>query len=280
MEEQEPKHHIETPEHEGEHTVHHHKKKEKELSMPMAIVLGAFIIAIALRVVKMPSRTATSDSADPNALDATTVKAMVDHIMTTKNQTPVVPVSASDHITGSSDPKVTIIEYSDLECPFCKNFDTTMQKVMQNYGDQVAWVYRHFPLDCVDNTSADCTPLHPKARHEAVASECAFEQGGNDAFWQYITKVFAITPSNNQLDPAELTTIAQGMGLDMNQFGSCLSTDKYANVVSADAKEGLKSGVQGTPMIIMTDKLGNTYTVAGAYPYEVITGAIDDILKN
>ena len=275
MEEQ--KHHAEesTEEH-----VHHHKKKETELSMPMAVVLGAFIIAIAIIVVKMPARETTVSPSDSNTLDATTVKAMVDHVLSSKKETPVVPISPTDHITGSPNPKITIVEYSDLECPFCKNFDTTMQKVMQKYGSEVLWTYRHFPLDCVDNTSQSCTPLHPKARHEAVASECAFEQGGNDAFWQYIHKVFSITPSNNQLDPAQLTSIAKDMGLKMDQFNSCLSTDKYANVVSADAKKGLKSNVQGTPMIIITDQLGNTYTVAGAYPYEVIAGTLDAILKN
>ena len=262
-----------------EHPEHHTKKKEKELSTPMAIVFGAFIIAIAIIVVKMPHNIVTQPS-DPNALDATTVKAMVAHVIATKNQNPVVPVSVTDHVLGSPTAKVSLIEYSDLECPFCKNFDGVMQKVMQNYSDQVAWVYRHFPLDCVDNTSPECTTLHPKARHEAVASECAFEQGGNDAFWQYITKVFSVTPSNNGLDPTELTTIAQDMNLKMDQFSSCLSTDKYAAVVSADAKKGLKSNVSGTPLTIVVDQLGNTYSIAGAYPYEIVSGVIDTLLKN
>ena len=171
-------------------------------------------------------------------------------------------------------------EYSDLECPYCKAFDGTMNKVMQNYGNQVDWVYRHFPLDCVDNTSPDCTPLHPKARHEAVASECAFAQGGNDAFWKYITKVFSVTPSNNQLDPTKLGVIAGGLGLNMDQFNSCLSADTYADVVSTNAKEGLKSNVTGTPDTIIVDRLGNTYTIEGGYPYEVVSGTLDALLKN
>ena len=259
---------------------HRHKKNSKELSLPMAIVLGAFIIAIALIVIKMPRSGSTTAATDPNTLDSATIATMVNHILSTKNQTPVVPVSASDHILGAANPKVTIVEYSDLECPFCKAFDTTMNKVIQNYGTNVDWVYRHYPLDCVDDTSADCTPLHPKARHEAVASECAFAQGGNDAFWTYITKVFSITPSNNQLDPAELTSIASDMGLNMTQFGSCLSTDQYASVVSTNAKEGLKSGATGTPTSIIIDRLGNTYTVQGAFPYEVMSGVLDKLINN
>ena len=274
---------MEDHEKSNQHEEHHHhtKKSEKELSLPMAIVLGAFLIAIAIIVVKMPARVETTSAVAPgNTLDASAVSAMVNRVLANKNVTPVVPISPDDHIIGATNPKITVIEYSDLECPFCKNFDTTMNKVMQNYGDKVSWVYRHFPLDCIDNTDASCTPLHPKARHEAVASECAAEQGGNDAFWKYITKVFAITPSNNQLDPAQLTSIAQDLNLDMNKFNTCLSTDKYADVVSRDAKEGLKSNVHGTPMSIIVDRLGNTYTISGAYPYEVISGTIDSLLKN
>ena len=255
------------------------EKNKKELSLPMAIVLGAFIIAISLIVIKTP-RTITTNSNNTQTLDSQTVTAMVTHILATKNKVPAVPVSTNDHIQGTTNPKLVLIEYSDLECPYCKAFDGTMNKVMQNYGNQVDWVYRHFPLDCVDNTSPDCTPLHPKARHEAVASECAFAQGGNDAFWKYITKVFSVTPSNNQLDPTKLGVIAGGLGLNMDQFNSCLSADTYADVVSTNAKEGLKSNVTGTPDTIIVDRLGNTYTIEGGYPYEVVSGTLDALLKN
>jgi protein-disulfide isomerase len=273
---------MEEHEHKVEHPeeVHHHiKKKEKELSVPMAIIFGAFIIAIAIIVVKMPQR-GTVENNDPNKLDNTTVKSMVNHVLETKNENPVVPVSITDHIIGSTNPKVTLIEYSDFECPFCKNFDLTMQKVIKNYGNNVAWVYRHFPLDCVDNPKSECTVLHSKARHEAVASECAFEQGGNDAFWKYTTKIFSITPSNNRLDPAQLIDVAQDLKLDLVKFNACLSTDKYADVVSNNTKAGMKSNVTGTPSTIIIDRLGNTYTISGAYPYEVVSGVIDAVIKN
>ncbi|MEI6316731.1 MAG: DsbA family protein [bacterium] len=255
-------------------------KKETELSLPMAIVLGAFIIAIALIVIKMPRTITTTTSDKKTSLDSQTITAMVNHIIATKNKVPVVPVSASDHIIGTMNPKLTLIEYSDLECPYCKSFDGTMNKVIQNYGNQVDWVYRHFPLDCVDNTATDCVPLHSKARHEAVASECAYEQGGNDAFWKYITKVFSITPSNNQLDPKQLITIAGEAGLNLNEFNTCVSSDKYADIVSKDAKAGLKSNVVGTPNTIIVDRLGNTYTIEGGYPYEVVSSTLDTLLKN
>lgn len=122
-------------------------------------------------------------------------------------QVPVAELSlrSDDHVLGNPNADVLIIEYSDTECPFCKQFHETMHQVMDQYGKdgKVAWVYRHSPID----------QLHPKARKEAEALECANEQGGNDAFWKYADKLFEITPSNNGLDAAQLPVIAAMIGL-------------------------------------------------------------------
>lgn len=106
------------------------------------------------------------------------------------------PVTEKDRIAGNPQADLTIVEYSDPECPFCKRFHETMMQAMDEYGKQgkVAWVYRHFPLDAI----------HSKARHEAEAIECAGELGGNDKFWEYVNTLYKITPSNNQLDPTLL----------------------------------------------------------------------------
>lgn len=92
-----------------------------------------------------------------------------------------------DHIRGSRDAPVTLLEYSDLECPFCKQFHTTLQRATQEYDGKVRWVYRHFPLDA----------LHSKARKEAEAAECAAAQG---KFWEFLDRLFAVAPSNNGLE--------------------------------------------------------------------------------
>jgi len=91
-------------------------------------------------------------------------------------------VTENDHIRGNTDAKVFFVEYSDIDCPFCKTLHVTMQSVVDNYdpGD-VAWVYRHFPL----------TNLHPTAAVKAEASECIAELGGNDAFWDFLDILFA-----------------------------------------------------------------------------------------
>lgn len=132
------------------------------------------------------------------------VKSIIDQAMaisanaplpTTKQESDSVrPVGEGEHLRGDPKATVKIVEFSDLECPFCKRFHLTMQQVMEEYSGKVAWVYRHFPLDS----------LHSKARKEAEATECAAELAGNDGFWAYIDKLFEITPSNNGLDPSLL----------------------------------------------------------------------------
>ncbi len=179
------------------------------------------------------------------------------------------PVTQKDHIRGNSDAPVVIVEYSDTECPFCKQFHGTMKRIVAEYGDKVAWVYRHFPLD----------QLHPKADKEAEALECAGELGGNDAFWRYADRLFEITPSNNGLDPAELPNIAAYIGLDRKSFDACLQSGKYAAHVEEEYQEALRTGGNGTPWSIVVAKNGKKYPLGGAQPYEAVKQIIDLALK-
>ncbi|MEK7480721.1 MAG: thioredoxin domain-containing protein, partial [Patescibacteria group bacterium] len=176
-----------------------------------------------------------------------------------------------DHIRGNPDAAVKIVEYSDLECPFCKRFHSTMQQVVEEYGKdgRVAWVYRHFPLDA----------LHSKARKEAEATECANELGGNTAFWTYIDKLIAITPSNNQLDPNQLPVIAGDIGLNREAFQTCLDAGKFADRVSADLSDAQAAGGSGTPYSIAIAKNGEKFPINGAQPYEEVKRIIELALQ-
>jgi protein-disulfide isomerase len=219
---------------------------DNKLVIPGAIMAGALIIAVAVIYggdIKEKIQGGTeSTGAVPTDSSVT------------------VPVDSSDHIRGNANAEVTIVEYSDLECPFCKQFHGTMQQAMAAYGDKVRWVYKHFPLD----------QLHPKADKEAEAAECAGELGGDEAFWAYIDKVFETTPSNNGLDLALLPVIAQDLGLDRVQFESCLASGKYAELVEAHFQEGMRFGVNGTPGSFV-----NGQSVRGAVPFETLQSIID-----
>ncbi len=180
-------------------------------------------------------------------------------------------VASGDHIRGNPDAPVKIVEYSDTECPFCKRFHDTMKQVMDEYGKdgKVAWVYRHFPLD----------QLHSKARKEAVALECANEQGGNDKFWSYADRLYEITPANNGLDPAELPKIAQYVGLDVGKFNDCLTSGKFTKHIEDDVQNAVATGGNGTPWSIIVAKNGKKYPLSGAQPYASVKQLIDLALQ-
>lgn len=182
----------------------------------------------------------------------------------------VSPVSASDHIRGSIDAPIKLIEFSDAECPFCKRFHETMREIVESYSGKVAWVYRHFPLD----------GLHAKARKEAEALECANELGGNGKFWEYLDRLFEITPSNDGLNLAELPKIAEYVGLDRAQFEKCLNSGKYAEHVAEDLADAQRSGGSGTPYTIIIGKKGRPVDVInGALPYYTVRLAIEEALR-
>lgn len=180
------------------------------------------------------------------------------------------PVTNDDHILGNPNADVVIIEYSDTGCPFCKVFHPTLQRIVDEYGKdgRVAWVYRHFPID----------QLHKKARKEAEASECAYDQGGNAKFWMYINMIYEKTPSNDGLDASELPKFAKEIGLDVKKFNDCLSSGKFASKVQADYDDGVKAGVRGTPHSILITKDGVKTPISGAASYESMKSTIDALL--
>ncbi len=177
----------------------------------------------------------------------------------------VPETTKNDHVKGDLDALVTIYEYSDFECPFCKRFYQTPEQLVKNNDGLVNTVYRHFPL-----------PFHdPLATTEALASECAADQG---KFWEYHDEVFKRTESNNGLEVSELSVIARDLGLDAGQFKSCLDSEKHLGKVEIDIAGGQLAGVTGTPgSIIKNNKTGEVRFIAGAYPIEALQEAIDEL---
>jgi protein-disulfide isomerase len=218
--------------------------------LPVTIVVAGLLIAGAVFIVGKtgtPSTTAT-----------------------TSNKITARPYDpATDHILGNPNAPVKVVEYADLECPYCKEFQTTMNQIMDYYGPsgEVAWVYRPFPL----------AQIHSKAPEEAEAAECAADQGGDAAYFKYIDQIYAITPSENGLDLAQLPIVAQGLGLNVATFNQCLSSGKYAQKVQDSYNEAIKEGGTGTPFILIM--VGSSaITLEGAQPYDSMRAAIDAVL--
>jgi protein-disulfide isomerase len=217
-----------------------------------AIILGAFIIAGAILI---------KDSAPTN------VALNPDNIAPTE-MGPIRPIGKDDHIVGSPNARLVIVEYSDTECPYCKEYHKTLAEVTKTKGNgEVAWVYRHFPIP----------QLHPKAPKQAEATECAWEQGGNTAFWNYINKVFEVTPSNNGLPDAELLNIARNMGLNTAQFKNCLDSGKYKAKVDADIAEARGLQVTGTPMSFILSGGEIVGVIPGNQPIDKIYQVLDQL---
>jgi protein-disulfide isomerase len=212
---------------------------------------------------------------------------------------PIRGMQESDHVIGDRKAGVVIVEYSDPECPYCKTFHGTLHRVMSEFRStgQVAWVYRHYPIE----------ELHPKAAKEAEALECAAEQGGNDIFWKYANTLYETTQSNNSLDigvynvpvyvpvapngapyytqrlprhasdAGLLSDLAKAIGLDVAAFESCLGGARFASRVREDLDESVAAGGTGTPftVIIAGD---SRIPIEGALSYTALKKLIESLL--
>lgn len=151
------------------------------------------------------------------------------------NYGPVAEVDTNrDHILGPVNAKVTLIEYSDFECPFCQRHLPTLKQIMAEYPNDVRLVYRHFPL----------SQIHPNAQKAAEASECVAKLGGNEKFWQMHDKLFE---NQTALNATTFARLAGEVGVNVDQFNNCLNSGEMSQRVMEDYASGNDSGVQGTP---------------------------------
>ena len=168
---------------------------------------------------------------------------------------PVKAVTADDHLIGKADAKVTVIEYSDFQCPYCGQIEPSLEQMRKDFPNDVRMVYRHFPLS-----------FHENAQKAAEASECASKLGGNNAFWKMHDQLFA---NQTTLGTDLYTKLASGMGLNAAAFSKCLTSGETAAVVAADEASGNDSGVNGTPATFINGKL-----ISGAVPYAQLKAAV------
>jgi protein-disulfide isomerase len=160
-------------------------------------------------------------------------------------------------IKGSATAPVTIVEFSDFHCPFCKRVLPTLGQLESQYGDKVKLVFRDYPID----------NLHPAARKAHEAARCSHEQG---KFWAYHDALFANAP---QASPEQLKTYAQEVGLDVPAFEQCVNSGAYQATVQRDVEEGTRVGVTGTPAFFINGRL-----LTGAQPLESFVRVIEEEL--
>lgn len=213
------------------------------LTIPLAIVLGGVIIAIAL-YISIP-RTSLNDTA-----------------------VLVRPVGTNDHILGNPAAPVMIIEYSDFECTFCKTFHETLHQIVANEGanGKVAWVFREFPL----------SEIHPNALSHARAAECIARVADNDAFWKFADALF----KNQPVDSVRYGELASVAGISNEDFATCFA-DAAAMVderIMADRQNALDIGALGTPYSVIITSGKPPVIMNGTYPYDAVKELVDQAL--
>ena len=167
--------------------------------------------------------------------------------------------AAADHPQrGGDNAPVTIVEYSDFQCPYCGQEESPLRQVLKKYGSQVRLVYMDFPLS-----------FHQQAMGAAIAARCADEQG---QFWAYHDALFE---NSSGLSTPALKTVAAQLGLDRASFDACLDEHKYESAVIADRTQGQRAGARGTPCFIVGGR-----SMSGAQPLSAFESVIDEELRS
>lgn len=182
--------------------------------------------------------------------------------------TSVPPVSDADYVRGDANAPITLIEYSDYECPFCSQFHATMLQVMDEYEGKVKWVYRHYPL----------TAIHPNAQSAAEAAECVGKVAGNDVFWKYTDLLFE-KAAGTGLDQKQYAAWAGEVGANSGAVQTCIDSGEFADKVAEQTASGSTAGVTGTPGTIVLTNDGQAELIGGALPFAQVKTILDKYVE-
>ena len=226
-------------------------------AIPIAIVIGFALIAVAIfltgsREISTPKTTiAPTDTEAPIVTDGPR------------------PVDETDFIRGNPNAPIVMIEYSDYDFPFCKQFHETMVQIMEEYGveGRVAWVYRQFPI----------AQLHPNAPKIAEAALCVGELGGQSAFWSFSDLIFEQRELTEPTNMVRLPDYAERAGVDRAAYVSCVDSGRMKEAVEASTKDAFDLGARGTPYTVLI--AGNQQAVInGAQSYQTVRSIVSNLI--
>jgi len=227
-------------------------------SIPGAVIVAGILIASAIVFTGWKSEPSDQVKVEPGTIEengAPTSDAF-------KN---ISPVTDEDHILGNKDAKVKIVTFSDMECPFCTRFESTMKQVVSDYSGQAAWVYRHYPLES----------LHQNAKPAAEASECVTKIGGPAKFWDFMTK-FTEAVESGSGGKIDVANLAKQVGVDVS---SCIGKGEYDGKITGQMDDANNSGFEGTPYSVVIVDGTPVTTINGAYPVDEVKKIVDQYLK-
>lgn len=225
-------------------------------AIPLAIIIGFAMIAIAIFF------TSGGSSSKLTAEDIAS---------TTPNMTGIPrQIDSTDYIKGNPNAPILIVEYSDYDCPYCKQYHTTLKQIMDEYAinGRVAWVYRQFPIG----------QLHPNSPKISEAALCVGSLGGNEAFWTFSDLVFEERELDEPTNPIKLPDYAETAGVNRAEFEACVSSGKMEEQVRKSVEDAFNIGARGTPYTVIM--VGSEQAVVnGAQSYDTVKGILDNLIN-
>lgn len=178
----------------------------------------------------------------------------------------VVPqITDQDYVKGDANAAITLIEFTDLQCPYCSSFHNTVNQLLQEYSGQIKVTIKHFPLS-----------FHAHAKDAAIGAECAGEQG---KYWEYVDAVFENQSGLGDGGIDFLKEQASSIGLNEGEFSSCLTSGNFDAKINQHYSDSIKAGAQGTPYSLLVKPGQEPVTINGAQPIETVKGIVDGLLK-
>jgi protein-disulfide isomerase len=225
-------------------------------AVPIAIISGFAMIAVAIFFTNQNS--AAKPVADQTNPDTAVMQSGVARA-----------VDSNDYIRGNPNAPILMVEYSDYDCPYCKQYHTTMNQIMDEYGvtGKLAWVYRQLPIG----------QLHPNAPKISEAALCVGSLGGNEAFWNFTDMIFDRRDINSQTNVTKLPEYAATAGVKQTDYAKCMSDGDMKDTLDSSIEDAFNAGAQGTPYTILI--VGDQQAViSGAQPYDTVKGIIENLL--